>query len=1115
MIVKLGCLVRSRNNSLGIGKFIEISNLDAVIEYFCSIAKRTREIVPLNFLDRVRLQHHTRCYLWSESQEMWMIGRIFAWDELSCQYEIHLPDSKIALAAEEEVYVRCNLPIDDPIEPLAMKGQETPYFHDRRLAFIQNSIEQRAVSCGMTGLISANIALYPHQVEVVRRVLEDPIQRYLLADEVGLGKTVEAGAILRQYLLDEPQGCALVLVPQYLLEQWHQELENKFYISHFPNRVQVLAVDDFDRVRLDVDLGFLILDEAHHVAAMATSSVRERQQCFKTCKRLAHQAKRLLLLSATPVLNHERDFLAMLHLLDPTAYRLDDLEGFRERVQKRQEIGRLLLSFKEGAQSFVLKMNLKRLKSLFEEDEYLMPLAEDLESCLQNRETTSAERDRIVRAIRTHVSDTYRLHRRMLRNRRATVEDVVFERNATPRVEYDLDERSPDIHELIDEWRTVAPNEPPYRRIFLLLFRASGTWLNILKQVLESRLSGASHSELVREFISDDIEILIKTPKFSGEEEILQSLLEILQDPSEDGDRVELLKMVLLHDLSQHFKIQANRGNSSQLLQAIHHRLRRAIPSDRPPKIVVFTSFSQTCQEIVRVLSDIFGESAVASHHFGRSRDDVEKSIKKFKDDPNCFILACDRSGEEGRNLQFADWLIHFDLPWSPNQLEQRIGRLDRIGSKMGVQSCVLAGPDLPDSPHDAWYRLLKDGFGIFKESIASLQFYVDEKIPILETRLAQSGAEGILEAIAPIKQEIEAEKVKISEQNALDEIDALDEGATQYFQILDKLDACHQKNQRATEGWISHALQFHPIYDPNLSGVLRYKPTERTLVPVDDLQSRFAPYLKQFGTYNRRVANQHFGVNLYRIGEGLIEAIASYIQWDDRGQAFAMWRHDESWDSGEGMEWFGFRFNYIVETNLEAAKQILIAPGQDKADERALGRRADALFPPMLETIFLDARYEPMCAIEDVALLKILERPYKGKKCYPRDYNLAKSRLAILDEFVNANGWANFCRNARSNSEALLRDRPSFIDSCDRHTKNAARKLGNRVEQLRLRLNRLSQVEQVLDATLEQELRTETALSQALVEGIRHPRIRLDSVGFIIISGRPPAVNLQEEGDK
>jgi len=1102
-MIKLGSLVRSQDNSLEIGKVTEISDDEVIVEYFCSVGQRIQKTLPSNSLSQVRLQQQTRCYVNSEIQDGWIVGRISGWDGDRGKYQIDLPDQKTILAIEQEIYVRCHLPIADPIETLAMKGHETPYFHDKKLAFVKCLIEQRAVSRGMTGLISANINLYPHQVEVVRRVLEDPIQRYLLADEVGLGKTIEAGAILRQFLLDEPEKDAVVIVPQYLIQQWRTELENKFYISHFPNRVAVLAVEDIHKIHPTANVGCLILDEAHHIAAMATSKDKAVRQRFEQCKHLAHRSDRLLLLSATPVVNHEQDFLTMLHLLDPTTYQLNDLAGFRARVQNRSSIGRVLLSWREGANPFVLKTNLKQLRNLFAEDRYLLNLADDLENCLQTQETLPSDRDKIVGAIRTHISDTYRLHRRMLRNRRASVEDVIFDRNITPKEEYDLDERSLDIHELIDEWRTVAPNEEQYRRIFLLLFLAAGTWLGILEQVIAARLSSNPHSGLIQEFGEDNVHTLTATPKFSGEEAILQSLLKIIRQPVEDGERTENLSTVLLNQLAVYFKIPPTvRRNKNELLARIQQRIRRPIPGDILPKFVVFTSFVQTCAEIVQSLSDTFGPGTVASHQFGESREKIEKSISRFKDSPNCFILVCDRSGEEGRNLQFADWLIHFDLPWSPNQLEQRIGRLDRIGSKIGVQSCVLLGPYLEDSPHNAWYQILKDGFGIFQQSIASLQFYVDEKLAELEIALFQSSAAGLLEMIEPIQSQIQAEIVKISEQNALDEIDASDEVATQYFQEIDNYDAKHLEIKQSIEGWICEALGFKPINNPNSLEVRCYQPTMRTLVPVDDLKTRFAnSYLDQFGTYNRRVANQNSGIKLFRIGEGLVEALSSYIDWDDRGQAFAMWRTDVSWDAGEGMEWFGFRCNYVVEANLNIAKQVLIDDQLDSSKYKILQRRVDALFPPIIETIFIDGRYEPICIVEDEGLLNILRRPYKDRNSNQgRDYNLAKDRLGIIDNFVDASKWQNFCYQARNTSRELLSTRPDFMELCERYANAAEKKLGNRVEQLRLRLNRQS-----WDHALSVELETESALNAAILAGIQEPQIRLDSVGFMIVSGRSP----------
>ncbi len=1097
-MIKVGLLVQSQNNYLGIGKVIEISETNAIVEYFCSLGQRLEKTLPLSSLSQVRLESQARCYIKSQDQDKWIIGRIFGWDEDTEEYQVDLPDKKTAIVTEEEIYVRCNLPNTDPIETLAMKGHETPYFHEKRLAFVKSLIQQRAVSRGMTGLISANIDLYPHQVEVVRRVLEDPIQRYILADEVGLGKTIEAGTILRQFLLDEPKKGAVVIVPQYLLQQWRTELENKFYISHFPKRVAVLAVEDIHKINLKARIGCLILDEAHHIAAMATSKDAAVRQRFETCKQLAHKSDRLLLLSANPVVNHEQDFLAMLHLLDPATYKLDDLEGFRAQVASRQQIGKVLLALREDAKPVVLKNNLQELRNLFPDDKYLLNLADDLETCLQGN---SPDKNQIVQAIRSHISDTYRLYRRMLRNRRAAVEDVIFDRNFTPKEEYDLDERSLDIHELIDQWRSVAPKEKQYQRIFLLLFLAAGTWLGILEQVITTRLTGKPHVKLIQEFKEDDIRLLTTTDNFSGEEEILQSILKVIRQPVEDGERKENLRTVILNQLGTYFKIPPNvRRNQKEFLTRIQQRIRRPIADDIFPKFIIFTSFAQSCAEVVRYLADTFGAETVVSHQFGESPDKVESGLNRFKNNPNCFILVCDRSGEEGRNLQFADWLIHFDLPWSPNQLEQRIGRLDRIGSKIGVQSCALIGPYLEDSPHNAWYKVLKEGFGIFQQSIASFQFYVDEKLPELEAALFESGATGLLQMIEPIKAQIQAEILKISELNALDEIDASDEIATEYFQDLDNYDARHLEMKRAIEGWICDALGFKPMNNPDSSEIKRYQPITRTLVPINELKTRFADsYLDKYSTYNRRIANQNSDVKLLRIGEGFVEALLNYIDWDDRGQAFAMWRTDTSWDATEGKEWFGFQYNYIVEANLKIAKQVLIENKLDNSQFKILQRRVDALFPPIMETIYLDGRQEPISVVEDRVLLDILQRPYKDKNNNQgRDYNLAKERLEIIDNFVEPSKWQNYCYQVRNAFLALLSNRPDFLELCEQRAFVAEKKLGNRVEQLRLLLN-----QQTGDQALAQELKIETALSAAILEGIRRPQIKLDSVGFIIVSGR------------
>src|SRR5205085_1944350 len=287
-----------------------------------------------------------------------------------------------------------------------------------------------------------------------------------------------------------------------------------------------------------------------------------------------------------------------------------------------------------------------------------------------------------------------------------------------------------------------------------------------------------------------------------------------------------------------------------------------------------------------------------------------------------------------------------------------------------------------------------------------------------------QSGSRGLLETIETTREEIKAEQLKINEQNALDEIDALDKNAAQYFDELIGYDGQHEKIQKATEDWICQVLRFGYNRDAATPGKVRYSPNAGTLVPSSHFIEFFAHTLSVPGTYNRTIASRQTDITLYRIGEQFTVALNHYIHWDDRGQAFAMWRHEPSWSAAEGSEWIGFRFNYVVETDLTTATLELAEHKMTEVGNQALARRADALFPPFTETIYIDTL---MQEVENATLLKILKRPYSRKELPNRDYSLDDERLPIIESLIGIDTWANLCREARNHSETLLRSRDAF----------------------------------------------------------------------------------------
>src|SRR5439155_18919809 len=144
-----------------------------------------------------------------------------------------------------------------PVATLSSLAHETPFLFERRSEWLGRYLRQVSLSRGLRGLISSKIELFPHQVEVVRRVLQDPVVRYLLADEVGLGKTIEAGVILRQLRLDAPGLRILVLVPRLLVSQWQDELARRFGLD----KLDVKPHEDI-RVCDDDPPGMLVIDEA-------------------------------------------------------------------------------------------------------------------------------------------------------------------------------------------------------------------------------------------------------------------------------------------------------------------------------------------------------------------------------------------------------------------------------------------------------------------------------------------------------------------------------------------------------------------------------------------------------------------------------------------------------------------------------------------------------------------------------------------------------------------------------------------------------------------------------------------------------------------------------------
>ena len=1069
--LEVGQFVKARDNQLGIGKVLEVDGEWVTVEYFDSPTSEDRptRTVPLAVIDAVELQQETRVYFRHPATGHWFIGRSLI--KSGNEYRVQFPNRKVGELPESAIYVRWDQPIGDPTDHLAQRVNETPYFHAGRAPFRASLVEQRAGCAGMTGLFSSVIELEEHQIEVVKRVLEDPIQRYLLADEVGLGKTIEAGAIMRQYALDRRDDFQiLVIVPEHLIDQWEEELRTRFlFDQELDERVHVVAHGDTEEIlALGFESGMVVIDEAHQVAHRAHSEAPEERAIYEAIESVTTVVDKCLLLSATPVLHNEAGYLAMLHLLDPELYKLDDLENFKELIADRHEVAELFFGISEESEEGELRERLQALSEHFPEDRELKQRSDEVLAVLDAEEPGPMELEEAVSSLRTHVSETYRLHRRILRTPHSDQTQWLLPGRAEPRVLEVQEPHQEAMEAALDGWReaaSAASDEAGRRELghylMTLLERATGLPRALAREV-EERLEAIENG-------AED------PPSFEGEVDRLEAIKEAATEADE-----------------------------------AHHRLDALVEhlASTDDKVVIFVGHREDSDAVHQWLQEEWGGS-LRRHESVR---DPQAEWKEFLEDKSCRVLVCDHRAEEGLNLQGSQArIIHLDLPVSPNRIEQRIGRLDRYGTGQPVESAIFVPAN--STWVEALCALHRDGFAVFQRSISPLPYLVDKKLRELAPALIEDGVEALSaarERLGGEDGEVAHELERVRAQHQLDALEQTETADDEFYDRLWDVDFDAEHLEEVAHQWIRNRLQFHRVRsEHDHDQILRYEyRTESTakhptLLPIRELLGRFAfavdPRVNGFRSYpmsfHRRTACSN-EVHVARIGEPFMTAMVDYIRWDDRGTSFAMWRHAPRHEMADDPSLF-FRFDFIVEADVSPAVEALA--GYDHITEEAVRLRADGLFPPLMQTVWVDDEGRP---VTHEATLEMLELPYdqEGTKRFGRDYNLNSERWEKIAKLFDEGEWESLCHSVRDAATDVLADQVDLRERCDRRADQAVKRAQTTIDRLRTRL-----AQSGVDSREVDQLELEEALITALEEGIRQPAIRLDAIGAIFLSQVDP----------
>ncbi|WP_049893911.1 DEAD/DEAH box helicase [Salinarchaeum sp. Harcht-Bsk1] len=565
---------------------------------------------------------------------------------------------------------------------------DRPVERDRASGKLKNhriSIEANRLKAGkpdtelrsLSHLDQEAVKLLEHQVDAAHRALFEMDGKALLADEVGLGKTIEVGMILAEMHHRGTDEAVLILTPAQLAQQWQAELLEKFgleFVCNYDDEFEGFGVHDriiasidtakSDRHRSTVlarDWDVLVLDEAHYVK-------NEETDRYDLVDRLSYDYA--FFLTATPIQNDVTDLYNVVSLLRPGLF------GTREAFHN-----------------------------------YFV----------ENGQDTLVNRDDLQQRLRNV----------MIRNRREETDIDFTERNVTTTT-FEPSPTERDLYEAVTNYVRGAYRESQGQKLVLMTLQ---------KEVVSSP---AALRGTIEKRLDDDED---EPPAHSDELEYILECADAVETPT---------KLKHLREITEEAAERVKKG-----------------------RVVVFTQFRATQSLILETLRE--EGYTVHAFHGGHSSDEKEAIVERFEDEGG--VLVSTDAMNEGRNLQFCNVMVNYDLPWNPMKVEQRIGRIHRIGQDREVYVFNVA---LEDTIEEYVLEKLYHKIDLFQQSVGELSEIL--------TRLEETGRnfeDEVFERLVDADSDIELENdfdamaVDLQEQRELaDKVSDFNTGVFEGFDL-------------------------------------------------------------------------------------------------------------------------------------------------------------------------------------------------------------------------------------------------------------------------------------------------------------------------------------------
>lgn len=994
---------------------------------------------------------------------------------------------EIVSAKEPDIIAAFNNGHVDPCEQLKKYEFQKYDWYIGRSIVSKNIYSLEHSFYGFQELAGSKIYLLPHQINTIMRCLQDSPFRYMLADEVGMGKTIEAISILKIFLNNKSFQSVLIITPSTLKKQWENEMLFKFDISvginERANNIKLIGFDELKEVDLNTSKNLVIIDEVHKYL--------NDKIAYEKMHKISKLSDNLLLLSATPVQQERMEYLELLKLLFPEKYDNYSNEKFSYLISKQTNIVQkttMVLTDLEDYIEVKKDVNntdqLEDLQDLFDDMyDFLSRICEDLDdekldALLDNISFESEDHgEKAIRIMVSYICGNYQLEGNVIRNRRKLLEND--------------DEKQRMAHRELEELMYSLENS--YEKL---------TYEELEKEIRNCNLSVNNKSNLLMSFFSSPWAFKAQLDKIERKEEIefsdelkdnllfwidyeeriIEQIEEVLEDPDTYEDEY-----------------------NSRIVQILDYIDQNSMGG----KMVVFTGYPETFEVYRRVLLKLYSEENVAFFSESMDEDETELNSYYFQSNKNCFVMLCDNSGGEGRNFQCADYVIHIDIPWDANMIEQRIGRLDRLERDINrnvVKSVVV---HTENTFEDSLFKFWNEGLNIFKQSLSGMEIIVGQVNKEITKALEGDLNQGLGSKIPEI--------IKLSNNlsTTIKKEQSFDTAALLYrpmFIELKKLVDYYSRNENALftytiTSWASLAGFFGHERKNNIIEYSRYSFSPRAALKSVLIPPKWDRYLASQqnqkiqkimnkisderqdpnsikGTFDRKTALENDYIHFFAPGDEIYECIVQNAMNSCKGQATAF-------KVKATINWKGFIFTWKMELN----EDILFRNGITMS---SIGQFKNYL--PTNQIIIPDSLENPDDYTDDEIM---------------RNYNM------ILRKGVHAKDIIHLGRRGKKQSLAVAKimglsnleyfqyqyNEDNWVEIVDEAKSNALSK----AKKIALSKTRYSSAKAESDRAISARIANDMYFERSsddienyklkqnlLLESLRSPRIILESVAFV-----------------